>query len=128
MTGHEAYSVLELEYGDSLDAVKKAYRSLALRYHPDRNPGLADAEEKFKLVSDAYMYLQDYPAVGTKTDAGHAEKENVSAANALVPKNESRRTTGAVHREASFAYHHNYHERYKNGEFGERAFKKRNSC
>ena len=48
------YKVLGVELSASAAAIKKAYRSLAMKYHPDRNPGDELAEEKFKLVNEAY--------------------------------------------------------------------------
>jgi len=53
------YRTLEVERGASADDVKKAYRRLALQYHPDRNPGDKAAEEKFKSITEAYEVLSD---------------------------------------------------------------------
>ena len=53
------YSVLEIKKGASDDEVKKAYRKLAMKYHPDRNKGDTNAENKFKDVSEAYAVLSD---------------------------------------------------------------------
>src|SRR5438445_13444439 len=53
------YAVLEVERNASEDDIKKAYRKLAMRYHPDRNNGSADAEEKFKQITEAYDVLRD---------------------------------------------------------------------
>ena len=53
------YSVLGLNKGASDEDIKKAYRKLAMRYHPDRNAGDSKAEEKFKKVSEAYAVLSD---------------------------------------------------------------------
>jgi len=53
------YRVLGVSRDASLDAIKKAYRQLALKHHPDRNPGNKDAEEKFKAASEAYEVLHD---------------------------------------------------------------------
>jgi curved DNA-binding protein CbpA len=53
------YSVLVLKKGASDEDIKKAYRKLAMRYHPDRNAGDSKAEEKFKKVSEAYAVLSD---------------------------------------------------------------------
>ena len=53
------YDTLGLKKGASQEEVKKAYRKLAAKYHPDRNPGDASAEEKFKEVQNAYDTLSD---------------------------------------------------------------------
>lgn len=53
------YDVLGVERGASAGEIKKAYRRLALTYHPDRNPGDAEAEEKFKELAEAYAVLSD---------------------------------------------------------------------
>lgn len=55
----DLYSVLELEKWASKDEVKKAYRKLAMKYHPDRNQGDKDAEQKFKEINEAYSVLSD---------------------------------------------------------------------
>jgi molecular chaperone DnaJ len=53
------YDTLGVKKGASADEIKKAYRKLAAQYHPDRNPGDASAEEKFKEVQNAYDVLAD---------------------------------------------------------------------
>src|SRR5919205_1850041 len=53
------YSVLGVARGASDDDIKKAYRKLAMQYHPDRNNGSKDAEEKFKAIPEAYDVLRD---------------------------------------------------------------------
>ena len=55
----DPYEVLDVPRGASADDVKKAYRKLAMKYHPDRNPGDKTAEAEFKEVSDAYDTLSD---------------------------------------------------------------------
>ncbi|MEJ2470464.1 MAG: DnaJ C-terminal domain-containing protein [Desulfuromonadales bacterium] len=53
------YAVLGLEKSASADQIKKAYRKLALKYHPDKNPDDKQAEERFKQITEAYAVLSD---------------------------------------------------------------------
>lgn len=59
MNGKDYYQVLGLKKGASGEEIKKAYRKLALKYHPDKNPGDKEAEEKFKEINEAYAVLSD---------------------------------------------------------------------
>ena len=58
-TKRDYYEVLGVEKGASKEDIKKAYRKLAVKYHPDRNPGDKEAEEKFKEATEAYEVLSD---------------------------------------------------------------------
>ncbi len=53
------YQILGVDRSASADDVRKAYRKLAMQYHPDRNPGNKQAEEKFKEINEAYQVLSD---------------------------------------------------------------------
>jgi len=53
------YEVLGVKKDSSVQDIKKAYRKLAMKYHPDRNEGNKEAEEKFKKISEAYAVLSD---------------------------------------------------------------------
>ncbi len=65
------YSVLGVSKSATADELKKAYRTLAMKYHPDRNPDDKEAEEKFKEVNNAYQVLSD-PEKRQRYDAlGH---------------------------------------------------------
>ena len=55
----EYYEILGLRESASTEEIRKAYRKLALHYHPDRNRGDATAEERFKAISEAYAVLTD---------------------------------------------------------------------
>lgn len=72
----DLYDILEVDRGTSPDELKKSYRRLARQYHPDANPGNADAEAKFKEISQAYEILSDperrshYDRFGADVGAG----------------------------------------------------------
>ncbi len=66
------YEVLGLSKGASEDEIKKAYRKLAKKYHPDMNPGDKDAEMKFKEVNEAYSILSDSEKKSRYDQFGHA--------------------------------------------------------
>jgi len=59
MAQRDYYEVLGIDRGAPPDEIKKAYHRLAVKYHPDKNPGDAEAENRFKEVSEAYQVLSD---------------------------------------------------------------------
>ncbi len=59
MADKDYYQILGISKSASQDEIKKAYRKLAMKYHPDRNPGDRKAEDRFKEVSEAYAVLSD---------------------------------------------------------------------
>jgi molecular chaperone DnaJ len=72
MAKRDYYEVLGVGREASTDEIKKAYRKLALRYHPDKNPGDKEAEEKFKEATEAYEVLRDGEKRSQYDQFGHA--------------------------------------------------------
>lgn len=72
MSKRDYYEVLEVARDASPDQIKKAYRQLALKFHPDRNPGDKEAEEKFKEASEAYQILSSEESRAKYDRFGHA--------------------------------------------------------
>ena len=69
------YEVLGVDKSASADEIKKAYRKLAVKYHPDKNPGDKEAEEKFKEAAEAYSVLSDADKKAKYDQFGHAGVE-----------------------------------------------------
>lgn len=66
------YEVLGVSKGASADEIKKAYRKMAIKYHPDKNPGDKEAEEKFKEAAEAYDVLSDADKRAKYDQFGHS--------------------------------------------------------
>ncbi len=78
MAKRDYYDVLGVNKSASPDELKSAYRKLAVKYHPDKNPGDSKAEEKFKEASEAYGILSDKEKKQNYDNFGHAAFENGS--------------------------------------------------
>ena len=72
MTKRDYYEILGIERGVGEEEIKKAYRKLALKFHPDKNPGDKTAEEKFKEVGEAYEVLSEPQKRAAYDQYGHA--------------------------------------------------------
>ncbi|WP_437701808.1 DnaJ domain-containing protein, partial [Achromobacter xylosoxidans] len=72
MAKRDYYDVLGVAKNASDDELKKAYRKLAMKYHPDRNPDSKEAEEKFKEAKEAYEVLGDEQKRAAYDRYGHA--------------------------------------------------------
>src|SRR5215475_4519119 len=70
------YETLGVEKGADQETIKKAFRKLAMQYHPDRNPGDKTAEHKFKELNEAYDVLKDDQKRAAYDRFGHAAFEN----------------------------------------------------
>lgn len=70
------YELLEVSRDADDATIKSSYRKLAMRYHPDKNPGCADSEAKFKAISQAYDCLKDPQKRAAYDRFGHAAFEN----------------------------------------------------
>ena len=82
MAKRDYYDVLGLNRDASEDDIKKAYRKLAMKWHPDRNPDNPKAEEHFKEAKEAYEILSDPQKRGTYDQFGHAGVDPSMAAGA----------------------------------------------
>ena len=72
MSKEDFYDLLGVSRDASTKDLKKAYRKLAVQYHPDKNPGDKKAEEKFKQISEAYDVLKDSEKRQRYDQFGHA--------------------------------------------------------
>ena len=83
MAKRDYYEILGVSKSASKDEIKKAYRKLALKYHPDKNKGDKASEDKFKEASEAYHVLSDdkrktnYDQFGMRLSKGEAVKDLV---------------------------------------------------
>jgi len=75
MAKRDYYEVLGVDKNASADDIKKAYRKMAIKYHPDKNPGDKEAEEKFKEAAEAYSVLSDADKKARYDQFGHAGVE-----------------------------------------------------
>src|SRR4051795_7737514 len=75
MAKQDYYATLGVAREAGADDLKKAYRKLAMQYHPDRNPGDKQAEAKFKEVNEAYDVLKDDQKRAAYDRYGHAAFE-----------------------------------------------------
>ena len=72
MAKRDYYEVLGVSKGASAEEIKKAYRKLAIKYHPDKNPGDKESEEKFKEAAEAYDVLSNPDKKSRYDQFGHA--------------------------------------------------------
>jgi len=79
------YEVLQIEKNADKSTIKKAYRKMAMKYHPDKNPDDKEAEENFKVVNEAYQVLSDdekraiYDRYGKQGLEGHGQSSGFSS-------------------------------------------------
>src|SRR3978361_69955 len=76
MSKRDYYEILGVSKGAPADDIKKAYRKVAMQYHPDRNPGDKSAEEKFKEAAESYEVLSDGDKKAQYDRFGHAGMSN----------------------------------------------------
>ena len=79
MAKRDYYDILGINKSSSQDQIKSAYRKLAVKFHPDKNPGDKSAEEKFKEASEAYHVLSNSERKQSYDNFGHAAFDNNSS-------------------------------------------------
>lgn len=85
MTKRDYYEVLNVSKGASKEEIKASYRKLAMKYHPDKNPGNKEAEARFKELAEAYEVLSDESKKGMYDRFGH---QGVSGAGGFRDMND----------------------------------------
>ena len=85
MSKRDYYEVLGVERGATDQQIKSAYRKLALKHHPDRNPGNTQAEEQFKEAAEAYAVLADQEKRSVYDRFGHAGLGSAAGAGGFDP-------------------------------------------
>ncbi|HNL29612.1 MAG TPA: DnaJ domain-containing protein, partial [Saprospiraceae bacterium] len=84
MAKRDYYEILGVDKNADADTIKKAYRKVAMQYHPDRNPGDKASEEKFKEAAEAYDVLNDPDKKARYDRYGHAGVDpNMGAAKKI---------------------------------------------
>ncbi|MDP3451623.1 MAG: DnaJ domain-containing protein, partial [Bacteroidales bacterium] len=72
MAKRDYYEVLGVSRDASADEIKKSYRKMAIKYHPDKNPGNKEAEDKFKEAAEAYDVLSNQDKKARYDQFGHS--------------------------------------------------------
>lgn len=85
MAKRDYYEVLGVDKSASEDEIKKAYRKIAIKYHPDRNPGNKEAEEKFKEAAEATKFSTMPRSASSMTSLVSTGHKVDSADSAVVP-------------------------------------------
>lgn len=104
------FEILGIKQGVSQSEIKKAYRKLAIKYHPDRNPRNKDAEEKFKKITEAYEFLMNNPNYqpygGESKNAENTNKSRTSQ-NSNQATSKNKQTRSSTYRSQSRNYDFN---------------------
>ena len=85
MSKRDYYEILGIDKGASVSEIKKAYRKLALKFHPDKNPDDSAAEEKFKEAAEAYEVLSDDNKRERYNRFGHAGVKGAAGGGQTSP-------------------------------------------
>ena len=85
MAKQDYYQTLGISRSASAAEIKRAYRKMAIKHHPDKNPGDSTAEEKFKASAEAYEVLSDANKKARYDQFGHAGVGNTGSAQGFDP-------------------------------------------